>query len=138
MEGRTVVGTVPPKKKIRVFPIVVIVIAVLFIILFIVNVYQWNRIRTSTTETSPVARSEANVQFWLNLIWIFVALGLLAYAFVALFSKKKPTVVRVAAPARAPVATMMSSGVTATAAPLADVIPIYEASASSGNVCRRY
>lgn len=73
----------------RIFYIVVTIVAILFIILFAINAYQWNKIRNSLTETTPVSRNEANVQFWLNIIWIIIGLALLAGALVALFTPVK-------------------------------------------------
>lgn len=64
----------------RAFLIFTIIVSILFIFLFGYNVYSWNRIRTNTTETNPVNRSEANVLFWLNLIWILVSVALLIWA----------------------------------------------------------
>ena len=137
-ETTALVSSPPTKRPIKVFPIVVIVLGVLFIILFAVNVYQWNRIRNNLTETAPVARSEANVQFWLNLIWIFVVLALIAYAFYDLFAPKKPvapTYVRVAKrPTMTP--TMMTTGVMPS---VIDNIPLYEAATANvgiANSCR--
>jgi magnesium-transporting ATPase (P-type) len=64
----------------RAFLIFTIVVCILFIFLFGYNLYSWNRLRTNNVETSPVNRSEANVLFWLNLVWIVVALALLIWA----------------------------------------------------------
>lgn len=69
----------------KIFNIVVIVVVLLFLILFAVNAAYWNRIRNSPIETTPVTRDEANVQFWLNIVWLIIAIIVLIYAIVDIF-----------------------------------------------------
>ena len=99
----SVTATTKKRSNIRVFTIVAIIIAILFIIVFGVNAYYWNQIRNSTSAT-PVSQTTANSMFWVNIIWLVIGFVLLIWAFADLFipTKKKHVV---AAPATATVAT---------------------------------
>ena len=68
----------------KVFLIVLIIVSLLFIVIFGYNAYLYNRIRINTDETTPVNRAEANTLFWLNIIWIVVALAVLVWTIIKL------------------------------------------------------
>ena len=78
----------------QVFLIIVAVACVLFFILFVANTAQWNRLRT-LSNSNMKDRSNATLYFWLNLIWAFVALGVLAasiYFLVIKYSNVRPKI----------------------------------------------
>lgn len=77
----------------KIFNIVVIIVVLLFLILFAVNAAYWNRIRNNIIETTPVTRDEANIQFWLNIVWIIVAVAIIIYAIVDIFYQRQTAVV---------------------------------------------
>jgi len=62
--------------------------------LFIANAYYWNKLKTNGSVN--VSASQANMMFWLNIIWIFVASAILIWAIIRMFIKPKPNTLELA------------------------------------------
>jgi magnesium-transporting ATPase (P-type) len=76
------------------FGIILIIALILFITLFIANAYYWNKLRGSGSVN--VSASQANMMFWLNVIWIFVATIILIWTLIRMFIKPKPNTLELA------------------------------------------
>lgn len=107
------------KGEVRAFLITVIVVCILFIFLFGYNAYSYNRIRTNLIEVGAIARAEANALFWLNIIWIFVALAILMWAAYEATAISKP----VLANAYVPVPKVQQPVYVPTVAPAMPMMP---------------
>lgn len=76
------------------FGIILIIALILFITLFIANAYYWNKLRGSGSVN--VSTSQAEMMFWLNVIWIFVAGIILIWTIIRMFIKPKPNTLELA------------------------------------------
>jgi ABC-type Fe3+ transport system permease subunit len=80
-------------KSDKVFSLIVIGVALVFLVLSVYDLFKWNQIRTSPTETSPISRSEASVSFILALLLAILSVVLIGAAAYFLLRPTKKTVV---------------------------------------------
>jgi hypothetical protein len=72
------------------FRIIIIIALIAFLVLFIANAVYYNKLRNGNC--TAVTNSEANLMFWLNLIWCVVVGIMLIWAIVRIFIRPKPSV----------------------------------------------
>ena len=110
-------------KSVKILAIIAIGFAVLFLIFFIYDIFRWNQIRMSPTETTPVSRSDATTNFTLAFIMAIMSLvliGIGVYYLVRSSPLKKIVTAAVAT------TTIPRAVVRDTIIEKQDVVPLYE------------
>jgi hypothetical protein len=71
------------------FRIIIIIALIAFLVLFIANAVYYNKLKNGNC--TAVSNSQANMMFWLNLIWAIIVGIVLIWAIVRIFIRPKPS-----------------------------------------------
>lgn len=113
-------------RSVKILAIIAIGFAVLFLIFFIYDIFRWNQIRMSPTETTPVSRADATTNFTIAFIMAIMSLVLIGIAVYYLVRSNPLTKIIPTTATTTVTQTLPRAVVRDTIIEKQDVVPLYE------------